>query len=280
MKNRVVALAILFLFSAACLCGCSARKAEPLPDDSVLIQGIETTPILFHGLSIYMPDREIEVEIASPSVLFALQEKYEGTYYAYGNGVFQGSYTGAIVERGLDYSWNVRPEEALPYSPVVSLVPTVKTPYPRTPKQLPLTQDFIPAVTEAIEGAFSVPVTAQELLAIDLDNCGADEYILYAANDAHFSYYLCLLDKDYNIVSYLMAVTTSEDELAWAQYVLGDDPYEYPLAEKLEIIDCDGDGVMEIFCRLPIYEGFLFHVYKYNRGNFNGKFVNECHRMP
>ena len=266
-KKLSILLACALLLS---LCACAGQERE---NRSVEIRNIDKTPVLFHGTAIYRPDEQVNYEFAPEELLSYIRNKYEITYYGYSNGEYQHSYDGTVASDGYYGEWCV--DEGDGFWAEVSLSADIKNPYPREIKEFSLDNQIVINATAQIEERFEMPLEAVNALAVDLDDCGRDEYILYVCNQDEYAHYVCLLDKDGEIVAYLIELTSTEDEIGWIDYRRGADAnrdkpyYLYDFEEDMEIIDCDGDGIYEIFCAGIYYEGWGFGVWKYNRGIVN-----------
>ena len=291
MKNKLrkisafVVCALLFS-----LCACAGQARENL---SVEIKNVDKNPVLYRGTTIYRPDEraveytpdDVEAYVNSASQLMSyIKKKYEITYYAYADGEYQGSYQGILADGVYEGEWCVASSEDIDIRSGVSLSVNIKNPYPREVKDAPLDSQIIKYATREIERRFGISLEAVDALAVDLDNCGQDEYILYACNQEQYAHYVCLLDRDGKIIAYLVAITTDDDELEWINRFYTTDDSEpnflYDLKTDMEIIDCDGDGIYEIFYDHVYYEGWDFTVCKYNRGLFSHQYMTRMTLVP
>ena len=127
-------------------------------------------------------------------------------------------------------------------------------------------------ITE-INNKFNVNSETKELCSTDLDGDGESEYIALVMDEKKDFFAKCLLDSNYNIISYLTVF--NEKYKDFTSLVTG-----YNLLDSGEIIDINNDGIMEILVDLPIYEGFSYKVFTYKNGEFDGDFINKCSLKP
>ena len=281
MRRASIISALLVCALLFGLCACAGEERE---NRSVEIRAIDKNPVLFHGTTIYRPDEVVNRVNPSEEMLSYLKKKYEIMYYAYADGEYQGSYQGVLADGAYEGEWSVASSEDMDIRSEVSLSVKIKNPYPRGIKEFSLDNQIIQGAIGQIEKRLGITVEAVDALAVDLDNCGQDEYILYACNQEKYAHYVCLLDKNGKIIAYLVDITTSDEGIEWIKrfYTTDDgEPYFlYDLQSDFEIIDCDGDGIYEIFYDHVCYEGGDFTVCKYNRGIFSHPFVNEMTLVP
>lgn len=223
--------------------------------------------VLFEGITLNEEDRNIDISTISENELNKLKQKYNVTYKAYCDNSYLGEFKGEVEQRGLDWYWQVSFSEKM--SGATIFIADSFNPYPRLSKTVNL-NDYLCLnnVIENINKEFGVSVNLAELIIIDLDDDGFEEKIAYFIDNYSFSYFVCLLDKEENIVSFLMSLTEAGI------------PLNFQLNENLNIIDLDNDNIMEMAMRLPTYEGLNFNIYKYNNGNFNGEYINKCTIKP
>ena len=218
-----------------------------------------------------------------------LKNKYNGEYIVYANGVKLGKYHGSVQEDGwLNNNYSFSIDDNLPFHndfPFAIAVPIELesyNPFPRSIKFIygqNLSDNYDNILNEAEANVkkdynedFCIP---NEMISVDLDGNGKDEYIIAfdSANQGQLSL-LCLFDNNLNIVSYMTIADRRGNEAA----------DRYSNLEKFygQVADIDGDGTMEILVSQPVYEGdIIVDTFKYKNGSLiEGEFKNYYSATP
>lgn len=250
----------------------SSPKTNQYLEDSEEPLGDSEKPIvLYYGITLDDADRRIKILTnENEDEVNYIMKKYSREYYLYSNQQFLGKENGIAEIRGYDYYWEVNfqnldnPEVAIsqPYNPYPRKVTDI---YSEFALEL---GNFYTVISE-VNNRFGVTCEITELLSVDLDGNGNDEYfIMLCDRESHF-FAKCLLNPEYKIISYLTVVHEEDEEY---DYTIE----EFRMQNSSEIIDIDNDGIMEIIMLIPSYEGLLFEVFKYNNGDFDGEFITEA----
>ncbi len=241
-------------------------------------QDVEQPIILYNGITLDTIDKDIDIDIVKEKDAFQKQRlfaKYEREYYLYSNNTFLEKTIGKIEERGLDYYWQVSFDTKRTDDEVA--ISQSYNPYPRKIANInsnfPIEFDSNGKVLSEINNKFDVNSKIKELSCIDLDGNGENEYIALFLDAKNNFFAKCLLNSKHNIIAYLTVFKEKCDDF--------DAVIErYNLLNSGEIIDINNDSVMEIIVTLPSYEGFLFKVFSYKNGDFDGDFVTKCSLQP
>lgn len=232
-------------------------------------------------IKIRLADQNINIENASNDAVEKLKAKYETYYYAYRQGELLGRYKGKVQPRGLDYYWEVAFDEEFS-EPVIFISEKINV-YPRPITCNSALNDNIQPycrIADSIEKQFNVKTIPKEVLEVDLDNCGRNEYIVYSCSADNYPFYVCLTNHEGDIVSYLIAMNNNETVQSYIKKNRELLDLSFSIEKSISIIDYDNDGIMEIITELPTYEGFAFAVSEYDKGEFTGNFINECTIIP
>jgi hypothetical protein len=249
----------------------SPKTNQYLEDSEEPLENSEKPIVLYHGITLDDADRRIEIRTnENEDEVNYIMKKYSREYYLYSNQQFLGKENGIAEIRGYDYYWEVNFQNldnfevaiSQPYNPYPRKVTDIYSEFALEPG------NFCTVISE-VNNRFGVTCEITELLSVDLDGNGNDEYfIMLCDRESHF-FAKCLLNPKYKIISYLTVVHEEDEEY---DYTIE----EFRMQNSSEIIDIDNDGIMEIIMQIPSYEGLLFEVFKYNNGNFDGKFITEA----
>ena len=297
MKRALGAFLICSMLMLLCSCGIDNNKPEittatneTTPTTSATSFTIETTAqkievpervLIFCDLPVpeldslfesggrtrsKISDKEYE------SLLNKLRERYDVDYNMYSKGKFLGTRKGII--RGdwqLDYFFDI--DLGIDYNgKYEDIYIAIDNKHELTPAEL--TYDDAKAVSESVIkeicDKYSLNnLNIEEKIDVDLDSDGKCESIITVSlPEEYFSANILLSDTG-KIISYLQVCIIDE-------YFRRDDPYENPYITKFhgEIVDTDGDGIMEIYMIYMAYEGFFYDMFTYDKGVFSGNFLN------
>lgn len=265
-----------------CLQGCQTPKHQPNSSPAATEGTNQATPhseapvVLYNGIPLDVNDRQVNlVEEPDNAKKQNLLAKYEQEYYVYADGTSKGKAVGKLEGRGLDYYWQVKLNPDLgphyiaisqDYNPYPRLVQIVSSNFP---------EPFNPGgkAIIAVNQCFAVNSQTRELCTVDLDNDGQEEYIAWVVDAQNGFMAKCLFDADFKVVSYLTVLKERHQDFAALAA-------NHRLAATSEIIDINRDGVMEIIIDKPLYEGFVFKVFTYNQGKFDGELINQSSLKP
>ncbi len=240
------------------------NSEEPLGDS-------EEPIVLYHGITLDDADQRIEIRTnENEDEVNYIMKKYTREYYLYSNQQFLGKENGIAEIRGYDYYWEVNFQNlgnfevaiSQPYNPYPRKVSDISSEFALEPG------NFCTVISE-VNNRFGVTCEITELLSVDLDGNGNDEYFIMLCDRESYFFAKCLLNPEYKIISYLTVVREEDEEY---DYTIE----EFRMLNSSEIIDIDNDGIMEIIMQIPSYEGLLFEVFKYNNGDFDGEFITEA----
>lgn len=282
MKNKMLKIILptsLVVFTI--LSGCSHQDKKELPSSNITTtnkspQVAEKLAVLYHGITIDSADEKFKfLEETDASKKQSLSSKYETEYSLYSNNNLLGTAKGKIEGRGFDYNWQVA---LTPENKDYEVAITKKyEAYPRKTVHInsgfPKEFNSDSKVISEINSKYKVNCEVKELCTVDVDGDGSNEYLALVADEKNDFFAKCLVDSKYKIISYLTVFKEKNDNF---NEVLK----EYNLLDSDEIIDINNDGVMEIIVSLPAYEVFLFKVFTYKNGNFDGDFTTVCSLKP
>lgn len=277
MKKIWFLLAIFLILS---LGGCNVLSPDTNnkdPEKNNQTPQNEQPIVLYYGVSLDEIDQENNIiKETDPEKKEQLYSKYEREYYLYSNNSLVGKADGKLEERGFDYYWQVTFPDELNYEYEVAISDSYN-PYPRkivnTDSNFAEEFDANGKVLNEINNKFNVNSMVKELSRIDLDDDGKDEFLALAVDKNNYFFAKCLIDSDYQIVSYLTVFKEKHDD--FDELVMN-----YDLFNSGEIFDMDNDGIMEVLVNLPSYEGLSFKAFKYKQGSFDGDFITETSIKP
>jgi len=279
MKLKYFLLVVFLLF----LAGCTNSSINTLTKDTSESSEVKNKEyvVLFNGITLDKGDQDINVENISNDAVQKLKAKYEVYYYAYGQGEYLGRHKGKVQPRGLDYYWQVAFADQFP-EPAIFISEKVNA-FPRTitySSVLNNNTQLYSNIADSIEKQFNVKTIPKQVIEVDLDNCGRNEYIVYSCSADNYPFYVCLTNHEGDIVSYLIAMNNDETVQSYIKKNRELLDLSFSIQKGISIIDYDNDGIMEIIAELPSYEGFAFNVSEYDKGEFQGNYINQCAIIP
>lgn len=282
MKFKYFLLTIFLLFLVGCI---NSSANITTKNSSGSLESIEVNKkeyvVLLNGVTINKNDQDINIEKANNDVVQKLKAKYEVYYYAFRQGEFLGQFKGKIQPRGLDYYWEVAFDEEFP-EPTIFISDKINV-YPRPITYNNLLKNNIQhytTVVNSIEKQFNVKTIPREVIEVDLDNCGDNEYIVCTCSADDYPFYVCLANSKGDIVSYIVAMKNNASVQSYIKNNKELLDLNFSIKKSILVIDIDNDGIIEIVTELPTYESFAFSVSKYNKGEFHGNYINECTIIP
>lgn len=221
---------------------------------------------VYLGITLDDVDGQIDYENSSDEKQrLYLKGKYENTYYLYSNSKLIGKAVGTIEGSGLDSYWQVKfPAEFDNYE--IAIIQSYN-PYPRKIEPININVKLGKVVDE-IDTKFSVNAKIKEILSVDLDGDGLNEYVAFFVDENKYFFAKCLVDSNYNIISFITVFKEKREDFSKIIE-------EFNLLNACEIIDIDNDNIMEAIVNMPSYEGVWFKVFKYDKGRFDGDFINH-----
>lgn len=234
--------------------------------------------VLYHGITLNSEDENIDIYESADSVQKEkIIKKYEREYLIYSDGKLLGKAIGKTEGRGLDYYWDVSFDTDYGYEIAVA---GIDNPYPREIKDIkadfPIEFRENGRVLNEVNSQFNVDSRTNELIIVDIDGDGLNEYMALFLDKKNYFFAKCLIDSNFKILSYLTVLKEHEDEFVEWEKLFS----HYNLHDSGEIIDINSDGIMEIILDFPTYEGFDFKIFTYKDGKFNGEFINMSSLQP
>ncbi|MDL2272985.1 hypothetical protein LJC34_00275 [Oscillospiraceae bacterium OttesenSCG-928-G22] len=197
-------------------------------------------------------------------MLEVVESIYNKEYCVYVDGKYVGTYAGQVRSRGLDYAFDIDIDFEGFYVAIENGYELITAAlYCDAEKQVSK------STLRQIDCRFDVNVNILEKIDVDLDNDASEllldgtfrgqESILTVCDEEKGFYANVLVDDSGGVIAYLQAFFVAD---------LGFDT----CIDKFTgaVVDIDGDGIMEVICKLNIWEGFDFTVSVYDKGYFEG----------
>ena len=221
----------------------------------------ENIIVLFNGLILNTEKMDC-VELQYIDGSSAEKDKYEITYYNYENFVKKDSTLGKLSEPYFDNLLGITNVSKIAISENYEAIP-------RTPTVV----NTIPAIVLDNNSKLAEFDTVKTV-AVDLDGNGTEEYIIILANKTTGMSEIMLFDSTGKKVDNLVSMGKNQST------TITGEKYYFSL-ENLNILDVDGDGIMEILVEVPKYEGEpAVSILKYKNSELVGKTNIECSLLP
>lgn len=280
--KKMYMIPLVISMSITVLYGCNSHKAisnvggssKPIVSNKTAEK--DNIAAVHYGIALNIVDGNIDIfDTANSQQKQRILKKYEKEYYLYSNNKFIAKAAGKVEGSGLDSYWKVVfPSNTNKYEVAIS---ESFSPYPRkivfTTSHFKKEFDDKGNIVSKINNKFGVSCKIKELVSIDLDGNGKNEYLALFIDEKSNFFAKCLIDSKYSIISYL---TIFKESCANFNGTVDN----YDLKNGNEIIDINDDGIMEIIVDMPSYEGNIFKVFTYKNGKFDGDFINNASFQP